>query len=615
MAGAKGRDGEGPDLAAVEARVNALVERGLQRYGAGDLVGAVNEWEHALALDGGALRAREYIEYVRDNFAELDAELRLARGDALGAEVDVYDTVEVGATPPASDGREPPLDLGWDFDELVTAPVSVDGEPEAKVDTQPRVVAHQSPSERAAAERGRSREETLVGDLGEESGQGATLAALVEAEVAIARERTRPGAEPAPATRSRKESSAPPLEPPPQPQAVPPDGIADWDFNFSFSSSSAGTDLPSTTAVDVPEPEPGARLTPSGDEVAATDGDEPSASGAATDDDEPVLEFEADAPDEEEESHAGRAPTVPVDLPEPPSWMPPDELNLAAPGTYTGEGPRGVWREPGVEAALAGLGNFGGQLGDDPATGSARLPTSTGDDPPTIERRATASFGSMGGEPDLGQFADDFDDLQRTRERLSGAHPRPDLRGESVADLPPAPPNVIVDPLLADEHGETGDAGDAGDEVTRSRELRDLVGEVAREAVPAPDRAGEEQVSMLWGQAVERAAAGDSREAAAYADEALAGDETAVAALIAAEHVALCRVFEVHLGAMEQVPLLAVPIGQISTEKLDHRAGFLLSRVDGLLSFEDIFDVSGMSRLDVLRVLSRLLRLGFIEVR
>ena len=40
---------------------------------------------------------------------------------------------------------------------------------------------------------------------------------------------------------------------------------------------------------------------------------------------------------------------------------------------------------------------------------------------------------------------------------------------------------------------------------------------------------------------------------------------------------------------------------------LDHRAGFVLSQVDGFLSFEDICDLSGMSRLQTLRTLALLL--------
>jgi len=54
---------------------------------------------------------------------------------------------------------------------------------------------------------------------------------------------------------------------------------------------------------------------------------------------------------------------------------------------------------------------------------------------------------------------------------------------------------------------------------------------------------------------------------------------------------------------------------EIAGESLDHRTGFLLSRIDGMLTFEDILDVAGMPRLEAYQILSTLLRKGVIEVR
>jgi hypothetical protein len=45
---------------------------------------------------------------------------------------------------------------------------------------------------------------------------------------------------------------------------------------------------------------------------------------------------------------------------------------------------------------------------------------------------------------------------------------------------------------------------------------------------------------------------------------------------------------------------------------LDHRAGFVLSQIDGEVNYEDLFSVSGMSRVDTARILSQLLRDGVI---
>ena len=51
-----------------QASVAEHIERGLERYGRGELVAAIVEWESALKLDPANLRARQYIQYVRENF-------------------------------------------------------------------------------------------------------------------------------------------------------------------------------------------------------------------------------------------------------------------------------------------------------------------------------------------------------------------------------------------------------------------------------------------------------------------------------------------------------------------------------------------------------------------
>jgi hypothetical protein len=77
----------------------------------------------------------------------------------------------------------------------------------------------------------------------------------------------------------------------------------------------------------------------------------------------------------------------------------------------------------------------------------------------------------------------------------------------------------------------------------------------------------------------------------------------------------LYRIYEGHIGDMNAVPLVAVPLHEIARQALDHRTGFLLSRIDGMLSFEDILDVAGMPRMEAYQILSNLLRKGVIEVR
>lgn len=67
------------------------------------------------------------------------------------------------------------------------------------------------------------------------------------------------------------------------------------------------------------------------------------------------------------------------------------------------------------------------------------------------------------------------------------------------------------------------------------------------------------------------------------------------------------------LGSLAKVPTLKVAMSDIGTIDLDHRAGFLLSQVDGMMSFEDLLELSAMSRFETLTVLADLVEKGVIE--
>ena len=66
------------------------------------------------------------------------------------------------------------------------------------------------------------------------------------------------------------------------------------------------------------------------------------------------------------------------------------------------------------------------------------------------------------------------------------------------------------------------------------------------------------------------------------------------------------------LGPVTSVPAL---VAGARKSGLDHRAGFLLTFVDGMSSVDDILDASGLPRVDVLHILGDLLTKGVIVVR
>lgn len=69
----------------------------------------------------------------------------------------------------------------------------------------------------------------------------------------------------------------------------------------------------------------------------------------------------------------------------------------------------------------------------------------------------------------------------------------------------------------------------------------------------------------------------------------------------------LAQMYLARLGSLEQVVRVALSGDQIRWLSLDHRAGFLLSLVDGESSIENLLDISGMPRIDALRILFGLL--------
>jgi hypothetical protein len=65
----------------------------------------------------------------------------------------------------------------------------------------------------------------------------------------------------------------------------------------------------------------------------------------------------------------------------------------------------------------------------------------------------------------------------------------------------------------------------------------------------------------------------------------------------------LVDVYSVEIGGRRRIPHVIMDSDEIRWLALDHRAGFLLSCIDGRMSIEEVLDVSGMPALDALRIL------------
>lgn len=74
----------------------------------------------------------------------------------------------------------------------------------------------------------------------------------------------------------------------------------------------------------------------------------------------------------------------------------------------------------------------------------------------------------------------------------------------------------------------------------------------------------------------------------------------------------LLQMYESRLGSKASRPRVMLRADEIVWLNLDHRAGFVLSQIDGTLSIEDLYDISSLERLDTARILADLVDQGVI---
>lgn len=89
--------------------------------------------------------------------------------------------------------------------------------------------------------------------------------------------------------------------------------------------------------------------------------------------------------------------------------------------------------------------------------------------------------------------------------------------------------------------------------------------------------------------------------------QALWPDLTGLNDALARSETKLQTNYESKIGKLSAIPRVRLKEDEVIWLNLDHRAGFMLAQIDGTLSFEDLFSVSGMSRLDTARILAQLL--------
>jgi hypothetical protein len=196
--------------------------------------------------------------------------------------------------------------------------------------------------------------------------------------------------------------------------------------------------------------------------------------------------------------------------------------------------------------------------------------------PPTLpsNRAATSSTGTTGTKP-MDPLAVDFSemDVAPPGSYLTATEPPQD-----ISDQHPA--NIRVEATRAPEPAPVRDA-----------------------AATLPPGEDNYRPTMK-----DRYAMGDFTGALEIAETLLAQDS---ADLEAQRYATSCRdvltqMYLSRLGGLDQVISVILRPEELRWLTLDHRAGFLLSLVDGASTIEELLDISGMPRLDALKILATL---------
>ncbi len=539
---------------------------GLNRYGAGDLDGAIFLWEEALAVDPDNEQATSYIDYVRLNF------------DALSAEPSVEEPAE--------------------------APYAIEEEPEYQI-------------------------EISAGEAAPESApQPVALDAVDEGWFADEETHDAPTAPPSEGGTLEMEADEP---------AEPPGTSIEMEADEP-PSSSLNFDAGETRKFhgDVQrESEP---LLPRPDDLGLDYGTAGPTMGFFRGDDATSYGDEHDAPsahvDTDDDNDFGEEPST--------AGFNTQGTNGGFSNLETGIRKRdfGFVQPTGGASSPKGRASSS----EDIAIGSA----------PTQDKlgyEATQERGpSFGG----GEHTDDGGD--RTSDDLLEGLPVPRPRGQEpesgeidlggpvlsaptreIGTRPSRPPTTLDDDdaptgqadvrAIRAAHARNAGGGNVGNEGTRPEIVlpfdpiaaasSQILEDVDAEAPAGESREDQtrRRITRLLEKAGDWADAGDLDKAVAAVDLALSEDPASALAqkLVTRNKDTIMTLFQSYLGDLDRTPHLAKPLHELGSAPISPRAAFLLSRIDGMLTIDELLDVSGMPRLEAYRHLCQLFLRGILR--
>jgi tetratricopeptide (TPR) repeat protein len=197
------------------------------------------------------------------------------------------------------------------------------------------------------------------------------------------------------------------------------------------------------------------------------------------------------------------------------------------------------------------------------------------------------------------------------------------IRGEKPARAAPTAPPPPPEPPFAPSPWDAGPSSAATvvvaeegtgldlDAVGEKSDIRPLVADQRAPSRPPPPG----DVATWMEGARELFALGDFSGSLEMIERILRLDPThaEARAYLRQNESTLVAMYESKLGSLGSRPRLAIHPEEVMWLNLDHRAGFLLAQIDGTVSYEDLFALSGLPRLDTARILASLIAEGVVR--
>jgi len=543
---------------AASTEIDRLLEEGLSLYGSGDLDGALVAWERVLALDPRHAQANSYVEYVRANYTVLSDGKPEAADDSNSAPFPVVEEpeyqieIQPGELPPAIAGRAPSHMDPLDEGWLV------------EEETRDR-------TEQVAKRRASSQAERVNKELELETEEPTVEFETATREYAggFANSENTPVGFAAQSTDVRKRELGFV-----QPTADPGIGV-----QVRIRTPSAAPPPPPAKpapAMELGTPPP--PLDSSGFELGG----------------------------------AGRGETM-RDPPPPTTQLPFDSAPPSLDDDLFG-GPSTRSTRDAIPEVLA-------RRSTKDLPGQARLPADrtprTTIDPSAVSQAevvmAHAATRELGTRPSTRPPTNDDSPTREADVRAFREHHAAQQRAQAATESDtPSSPKAKTRPL---DEGTRQDIVLPFDPIdARSAQILDEIDVDAPPGESDEDRT-RRRLSTLFDRALAWNGISDYEKAVTAIDLALSEDPGSALAqkLIHRNRDTIMMVFQNYLGELDRQPQLAKPLHELATTPINPRAAFLLSRIDGTLSIDEILDVSGMPRMEAYRYLCQLFLRGVLK--